>query len=65
MGAKRNAYGKARKKETVGRPILRYVDNIKMDLKEIGWSGMDCTDVAQDRESYRALVNTAMKLRVP
>jgi hypothetical protein len=41
------------------------VDNIKKDLREIGWDGMDWTDVAQDRDQWRALVNTIMKLRVP
>jgi hypothetical protein len=41
------------------------VDNIKMDLREIKWDGMDWIDVAQDRDYWRALVNTAMNLRVP
>jgi hypothetical protein len=41
------------------------VDNIKMDLREIGWDGMDWIDVAQDRVEWRALVNTVMNLRVP
>jgi hypothetical protein len=41
------------------------MDNIKMDLREIGWSGMDWIDLAQDRNQWRALVNTVMKLRVP
>jgi hypothetical protein len=41
------------------------VDNIKMDLREIGWDGMDWIDLAQDRNQWRALVNTAMNLRVP
>jgi hypothetical protein len=41
------------------------VDNIKMDLREIGWDGMDWTDLAQDRDQWRALVNTVMNLRVP
>jgi hypothetical protein len=40
-------------------------DNIKMDLREIGWDGMDWIDLAQDRDQCRALVNTAMNLRVP
>jgi hypothetical protein len=40
------------------------VDNIKMDLREIGWGGMDWIDLAQDRDQLRALVNTVMNLRV-
>jgi hypothetical protein len=40
-------------------------DNIKMDPREIGWDGMDCIDLAQDRDQWRALVNTVMNLRVP
>jgi hypothetical protein len=41
------------------------VNNIKIDLREIGWGVMDWIDVAQDREQCRALVNTVMNLRVP
>jgi hypothetical protein len=41
------------------------MDNIKRDLREIGWGGMDCIDLAQDKDLWRALVNTAMSLRVP
>jgi hypothetical protein len=41
------------------------VNNFKMDLKEIGWDGMDWIDMAQDRDQWRALVNTVMNLRVP
>jgi hypothetical protein len=42
------------------------VDNIKMDLREVGWDdGMDWIDVAQDRDQWRALVNMVMNLRVP
>jgi hypothetical protein len=41
------------------------VDNIKMDLKEIGWDGMEWINVAQDRDQWRALVNAVMNLRVP
>jgi hypothetical protein len=41
------------------------VDNIKMDHKEIGWGDMDSTDLAQDRDQWRALVNMVMNLWVP
>jgi hypothetical protein len=43
----------------------RWVNNIKMDLREIGWDGMDWIDLAQDRDQWRALVNTVMNLWVP
>jgi hypothetical protein len=39
--------------------------NIKMDLREIGWCGMDWIDMAQDRDQWRALVNTVMNIRAP
>jgi hypothetical protein len=41
------------------------VDNIKINLKELGWGGMDWIDLAQDRDQWSALVNTEMNLRVP
>jgi hypothetical protein len=41
------------------------VDNIKIDLREIGWDGVDWIDLAQDRNNWRAVVNTVMNLRVP
>jgi hypothetical protein len=44
---------------------LRLVDNIKMDLREIGWDGVDWVDLAQNRDQWKALVNTVMNLRVP
>jgi hypothetical protein len=52
-------------KRPMARPRRRCVDNIKMDLREIGWYGMDWIDLARDRDKLRALVNTAMNLRVP
>jgi hypothetical protein len=68
-GEKRNAYrilvGKPEGKRPLGRPRRRWVDNIKMALKEIGWDGTDWIDLAQDRNQFRALVNTVMNLRVP
>jgi hypothetical protein len=69
MGEKRNVYsimvGKREGKIPLGRPRRRWVDNIKMDLREIGWHGMDWIDLAQYRDQCRALVNTTMNLRVP
>jgi hypothetical protein len=59
---------KARKpegKRPLGRPRRRWVDNIKMDFRKIGWDGMDWIELAQDREQWRALVHTVMNLRVP
>jgi hypothetical protein len=52
-------------KRPLGRPRCRWVDNIKMDVRETGWDGMDWIDLAQDREQWRALVNTVMNLRGP
>jgi hypothetical protein len=59
--------GKVRRKETrpLGRPRRRWVDNIKTDLREIEWGGMDWIYLAQDRYQCRAFVSTAMNLRVP
>ena len=52
-------------KRLLGRPMLRWEDNVKMDLQGEGCGGMDWTDVAQVRERWRALVNAVMNLRVP
>jgi hypothetical protein len=69
MGEKRNAYGilvgKLEGKIPLGRPRRRWVDNIKMDLREIGWGCTGLIDLAQDRDQWTALVNTVMNLRVP
>jgi hypothetical protein len=69
MGEKRNAYrtfvGNSEGRRSLGRPRRRWVDNIKIDLREIEWDGMDWIDVAQDRDQWRALVKTVMNLRLP
>jgi hypothetical protein len=69
MGEKRNAYrilvGNPEGKRPLGRPRGRWVDNIKLDLREIGWYGMDWIDLAQDWDLWRALVNAVMNLRTP
>jgi hypothetical protein len=57
--------GNPKGKRPLGRPKRRWVDNIKMDLREIGWDGMDWIDLAQDKDQWRALVNAVMNLRVP
>jgi hypothetical protein len=48
-----------------GRPSRRWEDNIKMDLQEVGWGGVDWIDMAQDRDRWRAVVSAVMNLLVP
>jgi hypothetical protein len=50
--------------QLLGRPRCRWVDNIKIDLRAVGWDGMDWIDLAQDRDQWRVLVNTVMNLQV-
>jgi hypothetical protein len=68
-GEKRNScrilVGKPEGKRPLGRPRYRWVGNIKIDLREIGYDGMGWINLAQDRDQWRALVNTLMNLRVP
>jgi hypothetical protein len=69
MGEKRNVYrllvGKPEEKRPLGRPRRRWIDNIKMDLTEIGLSVVDWIGLAQHKYRRRALVNSVMNLRVP
>jgi hypothetical protein len=67
-GEKRNAYrmlvGKPDGKRPLGRPVRRWIDHIKMDLRELEWCDMAWTDLAQDRDQWRALVNRIMNLLI-
>jgi hypothetical protein len=69
MEEKRSAYrilvGKPEGKRQQGRPRHRWVDSVKMDLRVIGWDSIDWIDLAEDRDKWRALVNTVMNIRVP
>jgi hypothetical protein len=56
--------GKPEGKRPLGRPRLRWVDNIKMVLREIEWDGVDWIDMAEDMDQWRTLVNTVLNLRV-
>jgi hypothetical protein len=68
-GERRGVYrvlvGKPEGKIPLGRPRRRWEDNIKMDLQEVGFGGIDWIELAQDRDRWRALVNAVMNLRVP
>jgi len=69
MGESRGVYrvlmGKPKGKRPLWRPRHRWEDNIKMDIQEVGYGGMDCIDLAQERDWWRALVTAVMNLRVP
>jgi hypothetical protein len=69
MGEKRNAYrllvGKPKGKSPLGRPRRRWVDNIRKDLGEVGWSELDWIGLAKHRNRRRAVVNSVLNLRVP
>jgi hypothetical protein len=69
MGKGRGAYrvlvGRPEGRRPFGRPRRRWEDNIKMDLQELGWGGMDWIDMTQDRDRWRAVVIAVMNLRVP
>jgi hypothetical protein len=69
MKEKRNAYrilvGMPEGKRPLGRPRRRWVDNIKMHLREIRWDGGDWISLLQNRDQWRALVSTVINLRIP
>jgi len=69
MGEERGVYRilvrKPEGKRPLGRPRLRWVDNIRMDLQEVGCGYMDWIGLAQDRDRWRTPVSTVMNLRVP
>jgi hypothetical protein len=69
MGEKRIAYrlsvGKPEGRRPLGRPRRRWVDNIRIDLVEVGWGDVDWIGLAQDRDRWRVLVNSVLNLRVP
>jgi len=69
MGEGRGVYrvlvGKSEGKRLLGRLRHRWEDNIKMNLQEVGCGGMDWIELAQDRDGWRALVNSVMNIRVP
>jgi hypothetical protein len=69
MGETRSSYrllvGKPEGKRPLGRPRRRWVDNIRMDLGEVGWGDVDGIGLTQDRNMWRALVNWVLNLRVP
>jgi hypothetical protein len=69
MGEKRNAYrllvGKPEGKRPLGRTRRRWVDNIRIDLGEVGWGDVDWIGLAEVRNRWRALVNSVLNLRVP
>jgi hypothetical protein len=64
-GRKRTRIGYWWERKSLGRQRRRWVDNIKMDLGETGWGGVDWIGLAQDRDKWRAIVKAVMNLRVP
>jgi hypothetical protein len=57
--------GKHEGKRPLGKPSHRWENNIKLDLQEVGWGGIEWIDLAQDRDRCRALVSGVMNIRVP
>jgi hypothetical protein len=69
MGERRNVYKllleKPEGKRSLGRPRRRWMDNIRMDLGKVGWGDVDWIGLAQDRNSWRAVVNSVLNLQIP
>jgi hypothetical protein len=69
LGERRNVYRllvvKLERRTPLGRPRRGWLDNIRMNLVEVGWSDVDWIGLAQDRDRWRALVNLVSNLRVP
>jgi hypothetical protein len=65
MGGPCSTNGQPEGKRPLGRPRCRWVDNIRIDLVEVGWCDVDWIGLAQDRNSWRAVVNSLLNLRVP
>jgi hypothetical protein len=69
MGENENVYrllvGKPEGSRLLGKPRHRWVDNIRMDLPEVGWGDVDWICLAQDRDRWRALVNSVLNLQIP
>jgi hypothetical protein len=64
-GVYKDFVGKPQEKRPMGRPRLRWEDDFKVDLQEVGRGVMDWIELAQNRDMWRALVNAVMNLRVP
>jgi len=64
-GVYRVLMGKPEGRRPLGRPRSRWVNNIRMDLQEVGYGYMDWIGLAQDRDTWRTLVSAVMNLRVP
>jgi hypothetical protein len=65
IGMHNGYWWESQKERPQGRPKNRWVDNIKIDLRDIGWDATDWIDLAQDKERWKALVNAVKNFRVP
>jgi hypothetical protein len=64
-GAYRVLVGRPEARRPLGRPSLRWDDNMKMDLQDVGWRGVDWIALAEDRYRWRAFMNAVINIRVP